>query len=321
MIIKERKLPLSIQKMQALLRRLPPQHQKVPAIKEQLAKSISGYKGEKKIDYPLTFLPDKNYFILHDIRLKDKDHFFQIDTLILTKKYALIIETKNISGTLYFDPNFNQLIRTKDGEDVAFPDPIIQVMRHELQLKQWFAANKLPSVPIASLVVIGHPQSVIRTSPENLAVFQKVIRPDFFPYKISQIDNSHNETISDKDIKKCIRLLLKQHTPADLLIKNQFKIEESDLIQGVICDQCNYFPLMRIHGQWFCSKCKHKSKDAHLAALKDYYLLLGTNINNRKLREFLRIQSADQATRILRSLNLRVIGKNKGKVYNLEFND
>lgn len=321
MIIKERKLPLSIQKMQALLRRLPPQHQTIPAIKEQLAIRLSGYKGEKEIDYPLTFLPNKDYFIFHDIRLKDEAHFFQIDTLIVTKKFVLILEVKNISGTLYFDSLFNQLVRSKDGEEVAFPDPMIQTKRHESQLRRWFAANKLPKVPVISLVVISNPQSVIRTSQDNHFIHQKVIHRDFLPHKISQIENSHTDMISEKEVKKWIRCLLKQHTPADFSILNRFKIQEDELIRGVFCEECNHIPLVRTHGNWYCSKCNHKSKQAHLAALKDYYLLLGCNITNRQLREFLNITSDAQAKRILRSLNVNIEGNNKGRIYYLAFSD
>ncbi|MFX3623267.1 MAG: nuclease-related domain-containing protein [Ectobacillus sp.] len=136
MIVKERKKPVKIQKLEALLRRLPPQHPKQKEIEENLAKSLSGYRGEQSLDYYLSFLPPKQQLILHDLRLKENGRYFQIDTLILTKAFILIIEAKNIAGTIFFDTAFHQLIRTIDGKEEAFPDPIMQITRQKQQLQQ-----------------------------------------------------------------------------------------------------------------------------------------------------------------------------------------
>ncbi|MFE5428411.1 nuclease-related domain-containing protein [Peribacillus simplex] len=138
MIVKERKVPLSILKLRALAHRLPQSHPKIPSIMNELKKREAGFKGESAIDFPLSFLEPKNYFIFHDLRLQDQSRFFQMDTLLVSKKFALIIEVKNIAGSIYFDPHFNQLIRKKEGKETAFPDPIIQVSRQESQLKNWF---------------------------------------------------------------------------------------------------------------------------------------------------------------------------------------
>ncbi len=43
MIIKKREIPISIPKMQALLRRIPPDHPKIPLIQENLLKYLSDY--------------------------------------------------------------------------------------------------------------------------------------------------------------------------------------------------------------------------------------------------------------------------------------
>ena len=146
MIIKKRKIPRSILKLQVLLRRLPPHHPQISLIIEELKKRTAGYKGECSLDFPLGFL-EQNFDIFHDLRLEDQSRFFQIDTLLITQKMCLIIEVKNIAGTIYFDPIFRQLIRTKDGKETAFPYPITQLERQELQLKEWFQKNRLQDMP------------------------------------------------------------------------------------------------------------------------------------------------------------------------------
>ncbi|WP_052144744.1 nuclease-related domain-containing protein [Halalkalibacter okhensis] len=111
---KERKIPLKILKLEALLRRLPAHHSIRNKIEEELKKRKAGYRGEQAIDYHLKTQPIDDGLILHDNRLKQgKDHFFQIDTLIVTTRFFMILEIKNITGTLYFDQEFQQLIRKK----------------------------------------------------------------------------------------------------------------------------------------------------------------------------------------------------------------
>ena len=55
MIKKKRKIPRSILKLQALLRRLPTHHPQLPLINEDLKRRTAGYKGECSLDFPLGF--------------------------------------------------------------------------------------------------------------------------------------------------------------------------------------------------------------------------------------------------------------------------
>lgn len=110
MIVKERKMPVHLLQLEALLRRLPAHHPKRNVVAENLAKFMAGYKGEQAIEYPLSFLSETKYSILHDIRLFDQKHYFQIDALIVSSCFLLFLEVKNIIGTLIFDAKFNQLI-------------------------------------------------------------------------------------------------------------------------------------------------------------------------------------------------------------------
>lgn len=88
MIIKERSIPEKILILQALLRRLPRNYPKIPQLKGELAKSLAGYKGEQSVNYHLSFLPEKEFLLLYDLRLFNGNHYFQMDTLILTPYFA-----------------------------------------------------------------------------------------------------------------------------------------------------------------------------------------------------------------------------------------
>ncbi|MFL0364403.1 hypothetical protein ACH0BF_15460 [Pseudobacillus sp. 179-B 2D1 NHS] len=62
MIVKERKVPVKILKLEALLRRLPDHHIKRPLIEEELAISKAGFRREQSIDFYLEIDPNPRHF-------------------------------------------------------------------------------------------------------------------------------------------------------------------------------------------------------------------------------------------------------------------
>jgi hypothetical protein len=93
--------------------------------------------------------------------------FFNVRT-VNAYRFILILEVKNITGTLYFDQLHHQLIRTTTDQEEAFPDPILQTRRHRLQLKSWINTHQIPAIPITSLVVISNPTSKNQSHPRGL---------------------------------------------------------------------------------------------------------------------------------------------------------
>jgi len=319
MIIKTREIPRTILQLEALLKRLPQNHSKVPQIIEELNIRNAGFKGELAIEYPLSLLEEKDYYIFHNLRLKTNKHYFQLDTLILTSKVAIILEVKNYSGTIFFDPEFKQLIQIKDGVEKGYPYPLTQLERYELQLKEWLLQNKLNPINITSLVVISNPYSIIRTSAQEKFLHQKIIHKEDLPTKIPLLVKSQNKhTLDEKELKKISRKLIKQHTERDSSILERFKLNESELLKGAICKHCGSLPLVRIKANWHCPACQNKDKQAHISALNDYKLLIKPKITNCELRDFLSIDSVASASRLLKSMNLPYSGEKKGRVYYLK---
>lgn len=319
LIVKKREEPLNLLKLQALCRRTPMAHPNKTRIKKALAKCKSGYQGEQSIDYFLDFLPEESYFILHDLRFKHHKHYFQIDTLLLSQSFMVILEVKNMAGTLIFDQDFQQLIRVKDAQEQAFPDPCLQIQRQKLQMEEWFLKHEFPPLPLHTFIVISHPNAVIRTQPSNSRLSNLVIRRDYLQTKISQLEAKHEQKIAtETELKKGIRLLRRHHKPADFCILDRFEMSEADLLKGVFCNQCDDLPIQKIHGKWYCPACHTKDKKAHIPALKDYALLINTNINNPEARRFLQIHDSAAMTRLFKSMDLPYLGENKSRVYSLK---
>jgi ribosomal protein L37AE/L43A len=310
--------PIKILKLYALLRRILPNHPLRQEIESELRKLNAGYKGELSLDYHLSFLPDKEYIILHDIRLSYKTFYFQIDTLILHTNFILILEVKNIAGELYIDTVFNQMIRTKNNLTEVFPDPILQAYKQKVELGKWFSLKKLPQIPIEFRVVLTSSNTLIKNTKDNPSVAKQLIRSTRLTFEIDRLKEKYNtQKISDKQLNRIANQLIKSHVPHDMNVLSQFQIIKSDILPGVYCSECKSLTMERISGSWKCSHCLSERKDAHIDSLIDFALLVKPTISNKEMREFLNLQSPSTATRLLSLLNLPSAGTTKDRRYSL----
>lgn len=313
MIKKERKIPIIILQYEALLRRIPADHPKRPYILEELAKSKAGYNGEKSVDYHLSMIDQKKYYIYHGLRLEIGHHVFQIDSLLVSKNLLILIETKNILGTLYFDEQFSQLVRTLNGVETGFSDPRLQVDRQETLLQQFLKQNNITCPPQKSLIVISNPSSIIKASSSKKT---SIIHGANLPSLIKKLESSHpKEILSDKEWNKLSRVLLKTHTLSIRKILPKFNLNEKDLIRGVYCPNCQLLPMDRTFSSWSCQHCRFSSRSVYLHSLIDYALLISPEITNKQARDFLQLPSKSSAYNLLRAFEHS--GETKGRKYQL----
>ncbi|MBE4907368.1 hypothetical protein IMZ08_04740 [Bacillus luteolus] len=118
-----------------------------------------------------------------------------------------------------------------------------------------------------------------------------------------------------KDIKKLSKLLIKNNIPYNIDILEQYQIDEDDIHTGVFCPKCQTLSMVWKRGSWLCNSCNITSKDAHLTALKDYSLLIGSTITNHQIRRFLHISSDTTAKKLLKSMKFPYSGVNKAREY------
>jgi hypothetical protein len=309
----ERKPPLRLLQEEALTGRISKTHPLLPKILNSIGARKGGYRGEQDIDYHLTFLPQNKYTILRDLRLIDQFPF-QIDTVLLSTQLILAIETKNISGTLFFDKNSNQMIRKINDVEEGFSNPLLQVQRQTHQLKNWLLQHKFPPIPIEYLVTISQPKTILKSN--HPQIFNKVIHTDQVVDKIISIEKSYpSHIVDEKGIRRISKMLIKEDTSSSNNILASWGITPQEIITGVACPACHRIPMIRLFSTWYCPSCKEESKDAHIQALKDYFLLMGSTITNKQCREFLHISSRRTSEQLLKSMNLTKVGSTKGIYY------
>ncbi|RYI28901.1 NERD domain-containing protein [Bacillus infantis] len=314
MIAKKRVVPLKIRQLEALLRRLPPHHPKIPLIEQDLIKRRTGYRGEKNADYHRSFLPDE-YLIFHGLRLVHQ-HPFQIDTLILAPSFIIAAEIKNISGTLYFEKHSHQVIRQSSKGEDGFSNPLLQVQRHKVQLKGWMEKMKLPDLPIEPLVIISSNSTIIKTNPGNEHIYKTLIHAERLPGKLEKLKPSFPSLIlSSKEMNRVKRTFIKSHEPLSTSILESYNILPEEIIRGIQCPGCEQYPMSRIYGGWICPACAGESKNAHIRAILDYFLLLENSITSQRCRNFLLYESKKNTHKFLSTLNLHSSGTTKNRLY------
>lgn len=316
LIGKLRSIPLKILILRALLRRLPKNHPKRLQINEERSRREAGYQSEEYLDSLIEQLLGSKFIIFHDLNFTDGKSTYQIDNLLISPKLALIIEVKNMTGELTFDSINDQFYQRVGDKIKGYPDPVTQVQRHQSYINKLLAENNFPPVPVDYFIVINNSNAVLvfkGTSPEER---KRICKSHSFHKRVPLIENAHIENIlTNKDLRKLSKLLLKKNIPPTNYILEKYEIKVYDLLTGVHCPFCWYLPIIRSKKQWFCPSCKEYSYDAHILALMDYFLLFNMKITNQQFRIFSHISSPDTSGRILRSTNLKSTGTNKGRFY------
>jgi hypothetical protein len=315
MIIKVREKPLYLLKLEAYERRTLQTHPLYPLIQKETFNHNIGFKGEQAVDYYLSFLPQDKYHILNGIRLIDpQGRYFQIDTLIVSLKFFLILEINNIAGDLEFDYKQNQLVRKFEDKVDKMACPITQVKRQTSQLISWLGNHKLPKIPVMYQVVLANNQTRLINGDKQ--VFDNVIRHSNIPDRVLEYEKSFpNEAISNNELRKLMKVIIKKDTPKMTMSSQLQMINNSEFIKGVFCPHCYQPSMLKRNHPWVCILCQFKSKTEFKPALRDFALIVSDTISNKECRDFLQIDSISVASKLLTSLHLPTHGSTKNRRY------
>lgn len=301
---------------EALFRCILEQYRQHESIVSEYKRVKAGYDGEKNVDYKLSTYPRKDFFVFQGIRLENPPFYFQIDTLILTKKAIYILEIKNQKGTFNYNSEQRQLTQIVNGEVKSYKDPILQAEAQKNHLQGWLARFGIFNIPIETLVVVAYPSTIIENDTRDPEVYKKVIHNESLHQHLDRLSGSYTKNIlTNSDIKNLCRILLKENKPLRTDIIQQHNISKHHLIKGVPCEKCYKHPMKRLYKRWLCPGCSAISYNAHERAILDYFLLHGTTITNKQCRELLQIVSPKTAHVIMNSMNLQKTGNTSARVY------
>lgn len=151
-------------------------------INEQIKLLELGLRGENSVLFELqnSFLP---LHILHDIRIIHNDFKAQIDFVVVTRKFLLLIEVKNYYGNILVNEKDEFIRQVYKGNKLAFQEgfysPVRQVERQvevfESYMRDMGAVSR---TPIKSVVVFTNNRTVINTKKAGKYVKEKILRVD-----------------------------------------------------------------------------------------------------------------------------------------------
>ncbi|WP_227394483.1 nuclease-related domain-containing protein [Jeotgalibacillus aurantiacus] len=314
MIMKPQALPCHIQTLQIIADRLPHYHQKFEDIQKHLRNLIAGYKGEAGLDYNLSFIKSP-HIILHNLRLKGQNHHFQMDTIILFQNAIIILETKNISGSLQFKTDFQQVLRTLNGQTEAFKDFHLQIKRQSEQLTELMKRHKLGALPVIPFIVMANSRTIIHA--ETPHILRNVIPPEAIESEIYKaLQTIQTKKFGQAHMKKVADVLISLHEELEIDWFKKYSIGFSELQMGVQCPGCRKIGMVKSRRGWTCGDCHHFSSSVHHEALEQLFQLKGDNgIVNKDIRLFFRISDEQAARRMVEKMAVRKRGTTKGVKY------
>lgn len=127
-----------------------------------------GQSGEKSVLFELknTMLP---MVVLHDVNIAYGDYKAQLDFVIITHKFILILEVKKLFGDVKITDKgeFQRIIRrgTRITSKEGMYSPINQVERHVGILEKYLKDNKLINrCPVRYAVTFANPKTILEVS-------------------------------------------------------------------------------------------------------------------------------------------------------------
>lgn len=309
MIVKPFEKPKIIKGLEALKKRLPVHHEKFTKIEDDLSMHDAGNYGEQHV---LTLLaekplPDKT-LILHNVSFTAKVDV-QIDILVLTSSWCLIIEVKNIKGTLYFKSNPRQLIRINDdGTEDILGMPESQVKKYCFGLETLLQTNGI-QLPIYKAIHFPFNNANIKKVPET--------SPLLIGYELLNFIWSLPNEEHYVNPKKVAQMLMKYQIQTDdrFPLCNHYQIDPNFIRTGVECPHCGTIPMKRLQRTWQCPTCRKNSMTAHRKALEEYYMLINPIVTSTEIMHFLKLRNRFEARRILKQNSKMKTGKTKASRY------
>lgn len=314
MIYKAREMPKLIIGQHALLKRLPPSHEKYEKIRSDFYNGKAGFGGEKEFDYQLReFIPPYPHAILHDLFLKQDHAYFQIDSLLITPSLIILFEIKNIFGKLHIKQNPTQFIReSTNGERTVLKSPLAELERKKHYFEGWLKQRNI-TIPLTEFVVFAYQNefTIENTAPSHIAFSYEI------PNKLRTLE-MHPPILTPEQIHRLANELTQAHRKYDPFpLIEKYKLNPKELISGVTCPACNHLSMHWQSRKWRCRACGHKDLHAHLTTLQEWYCLTGTYLTNQQFRQFTNIHSRHVAKRLLANPFTQLTGKKRHAIYHL----
>lgn len=282
---------MKIDQLEAIERRLKESHEDYQYWSERQKLTAAGIAGENAVCYYLQELTVPHLLFRNFFIKGHSNHTHEIDFILLFPNLIICLEVKNITGTLDFDDEASQLLRTRaDGSVERFQNPCEQLLRHIRLLSSFF-----PNTPIEGAIVVANRNAIIGKRKSRIPIFHADHLTSFIEQQLEQYKQF---TINKEAIHSTL-----MHKKLSNSLNVNFKLHQLKL--GVLCPMCHFsYKMIFVSGSFICVNCRFKDKYAYLYAIKDYRLLVNDKISNEQFRLLCEIESRHAARRLLSILTI-----------------
>lgn len=314
--MKERSDSFTLKGLIAAQSRLSITHPMVSVLASKQSIIEAGIGGEQRVAEVLQKyqFPFKNN-VFHDLSLSS-DTNFQMDHLIKTPYFGVVLETKNMSGSLEFSENPPQLVQKKeDGQINYYESPVVQLERNIELLTAWLSKRNI-YLPLYGAIVLAYPKQHVEIPPSNT----KLLFPNMIPPFIKSLSQQGTKLNLEKFNSLSADLLKSHRTFIPKPVCESYQIGLNHIKPGVRCVTCGKLGMIKLPRTWHCPICKVNDHLAHQGTLAEWFLVVKRTITNRECREFLGVD-IHTATRILNSMPLKYKGTFRNRIYFIDFHE
>jgi len=193
-----------------------------------------GLDGENNVYFELknSFLP---ILCLHDVRLEYGDYVAQLDFVVISNKFTVILETKKLSGNISIDQdgNFVRTMKNRYGKEYkeGIYSPITQNIRHVDILKHVLSKElQINNMPMLSLVVMANPKTIIKKYKCPAEIERTLIKYDQIKATLEkyQNDKANQYDLPEKDMFDIANLLVRLNTPIDMDFVAKYQLSNDE---------------------------------------------------------------------------------------------
>ncbi len=297
-----------------LMERLPESHPEQTYLRKEFHRYEAGLKGEQRLIAKMVeFHWDEPFEILWDVGLRLGDWKVQIDGLLVTPRCLIIIDSKNISGRIHFDPATSEFYRfNNEGERSVFENPLVQLAKHTRFLDLWMKQRRIAPPPIVGVVAFTsrHCEFIAKPADKHICKTYQVVEE---LYGILEKHDVPADSPKPSRVRKLIES--NSHPYVRPPLCEYYGIDPRDLKTGVKCVGCGKIAVERLFKVWECRECGHRDPNAHQQALQEYFALVSSEIDNKEFRRFSGIESRYVVFRMLSDAGLVTEGARKNRKY------
>lgn len=206
-------------------------------IKNKINRLYYGLMGEKNVAYELknSHMP---ILILHNLYLEFNGLNAQIDFVVVSEKFILVIECKNLVGEIDINSKgeFTRVFKTSTGKvykKEGMYSPIVQNERHlglikDILESEGFKREKLDKA-IDQISVVANEKAVINDRFAKEKVKKRVIKHDQLIEKMKEISRKSSISFTEETMYKISNILLKYNKEYSIDYSKMYNIDKNEI--------------------------------------------------------------------------------------------